>query len=135
MALAWAVAPLLGLDTMHRHAVIFSALPPAVLNYIFAEKYKQEPERVASIVMISTASLLFIRWHCSSRYRARLISDERLLYGGYAKSVLSATYSHRGYYPIVDLPILCLGVRIMELIYRHSYATSLLGRRFCMHND
>lgn len=62
MALAWAVAPLLGLDTMQTGMLlIFGALPPAVLNYIFAEKYKQEPERVASIVMIgNTASLLFI---------------------------------------------------------------------------
>jgi predicted permease len=62
MALAWAVAPLLGLDKMQTGMLlIFGALPPAVLNYIFAEKYKQEPERVASIVMIgNVASLLFI---------------------------------------------------------------------------
>jgi predicted permease len=62
MALAWAIAPLLGLDTMQAGMLlIFGALPPAVLNYIFAEKYRQEPERVASIVMIgNTASLLFI---------------------------------------------------------------------------
>ncbi len=62
MALAWAIAPLLGLDAMQTGMLlIFGALPPAVLNYIFAEKYKQEPERVASIVMIgNTASLLFI---------------------------------------------------------------------------
>ena len=62
MALAWAVAPLLGLGTMQTGMLlIFGALPPAVLNYIFAEKYRQEPERVASIVMIgNTASLLFI---------------------------------------------------------------------------
>jgi predicted permease len=62
MALAWAVAPLLGLDKMQTGMLlIFGALPPAVLNYIFAEKYKQEPERVASIVMIgNTASLVFI---------------------------------------------------------------------------
>lgn len=62
MALAWSVAPLLGLDKMQAGMLlIFGALPPAVLNYIFAEKYKQEPERVASIVMIgNVASLLFI---------------------------------------------------------------------------
>ena len=41
--------------------VLFGALPPAVLNYIFAERYRQEPERVASIVMVgNTASLLVI---------------------------------------------------------------------------
>jgi predicted permease len=32
--------------------LVFGALPPAVLNYMFAERYKQEPERVASMVMI-----------------------------------------------------------------------------------
>ena len=41
--------------------IIFGALPPAVLNYIFAERYKQEPERVAAIVMIgNTVSLAVI---------------------------------------------------------------------------
>lgn len=41
--------------------ILFGALPPAVLNYIFAERYRQEPERVASIVMIgNTASLVVI---------------------------------------------------------------------------
>lgn len=62
MALAWVAAPLLGLDDMQTGMLlIFGALPPAVLNYIFAEKYGQEPERVASIVMIgNVASLLFI---------------------------------------------------------------------------
>jgi len=62
MALAWAAAPLLALDDVQTGMLlIFGALPPAVLNYIFAEKYGQEPERVASIVMIgNVASLLFI---------------------------------------------------------------------------
>jgi predicted permease len=41
--------------------ILFGALPPAVLNYIFAERYHQEPERVASMVLIgNTASLLII---------------------------------------------------------------------------
>ena len=62
MAVAWGVAPLLGLDGMQSGMLlIFGGLPPAVLNYIFAERYRQEPERVASIVMIgNVASLLFI---------------------------------------------------------------------------
>lgn len=62
MAVAWAMVPLLGLDGMQASMLlIFGALPPAVLNYIFAEKYRQEPERVASIVMIgNTATLVFI---------------------------------------------------------------------------
>ena len=32
--------------------LVFGALPPAVLNFLFAERYRQEPERVASIVLI-----------------------------------------------------------------------------------
>jgi predicted permease len=62
MAIAWMMVPVLGLSGMQAGMLlIFGALPPAVLNYIFAEKYKQEPERVASIVMIgNVASLLFI---------------------------------------------------------------------------
>jgi len=41
--------------------ILFGALPPAVLNYIFAERYHQEPERVASMVLIgNTASLVII---------------------------------------------------------------------------
>lgn len=32
--------------------LIFGALPPAVLNFIVAEKYRQEPSRVASMVML-----------------------------------------------------------------------------------
>ncbi len=62
MAVAWAIVPLLGLGGMQAGMLlIFGALPPAVLNYIFAEMYKQEPERVASIVMIgNVASLVFV---------------------------------------------------------------------------
>jgi len=62
MAVAWTVAPLLGLaETQAGMLLIFGALPPAVLNYIFAERYRQEPERVASIVMIgNVAALLFV---------------------------------------------------------------------------
>lgn len=32
--------------------LLFGALPPAVLNYMFAERYQQEPSTVASIVLI-----------------------------------------------------------------------------------
>ncbi|GGB04773.1 AEC family transporter [Agarivorans gilvus] len=41
--------------------ILFAALPPAVLNFIIAEQYQLEPQRVASIVMLGNiASLLFI---------------------------------------------------------------------------
>ena len=32
--------------------LLFGVLPPAVLNFIFAERYGQEPAKVASIVII-----------------------------------------------------------------------------------
>ena len=32
--------------------LVFGALPPAVLNYMFAERYNQEPEKVASMVLL-----------------------------------------------------------------------------------
>ena len=61
-ALALAIAWLLGLEGEQRALLlVFGALPPAVLNYVFAERYRQEPDKVASIVMIGNlASLLFI---------------------------------------------------------------------------
>lgn len=40
--------------------ILFGALPPAVLNYIFAERYHQEPERVASMVLIGNMASLAI---------------------------------------------------------------------------
>lgn len=40
--------------------ILFGALPPAVLNYIFAERYHQEPERVASIVLVGNVASLAI---------------------------------------------------------------------------
>ena len=62
VALTLAIAWLLGLEGQQRALLlVFGALPPAVLNYVFAERYRQEPDKVASIVMIGNlASLLFI---------------------------------------------------------------------------
>jgi predicted permease len=40
--------------------LLFGALPPAVLNYIFAERYRQEPDRVASIVLLGNSAALAI---------------------------------------------------------------------------
>lgn len=43
------------------YIILFSVLPPAVLNYMFAERYRQQPEEVASIVLIGNlSSLIFI---------------------------------------------------------------------------
>ena len=40
--------------------IIFGALPPAVLNYLVAEQYNQEPEKVASIVMLANLGSLIV---------------------------------------------------------------------------
>ncbi len=40
---------------------VFASLPPAVLNFLIAEEYRQEPEKVASIVLLGhLASLVFV---------------------------------------------------------------------------
>ena len=59
---AMAIEPLLPLDDTQRGLMyIFAALPPAVLNFMVAEMYRQEPEKVASIVMIGNlAALVFV---------------------------------------------------------------------------
>ncbi len=48
-------------ESLARQLVLFAVLPPAVLNYVLAEQYGQEPETVASIVIWGNlASLLTI---------------------------------------------------------------------------
>lgn len=43
------------------YLILFSVLPPALLNYMVAERYRQEPEQVAAIVLIGNmASLLIV---------------------------------------------------------------------------
>lgn len=60
--LAYLIAPFLTLpDQQWGVLLVFAALPPAVLNFMLAEKYQQEPQRVASIVLAGNfASLIFI---------------------------------------------------------------------------
>ncbi len=38
--------------------LLFAALPPAVLNYLIAERYDQEPEQVATLVLIGNLGSL-----------------------------------------------------------------------------
>ncbi|HET8747483.1 MAG TPA: AEC family transporter, partial [Ramlibacter sp.] len=50
--LAWA----LGLEGMARaQLILFGALPPAVMQYLLAERYEQEPERVAAMILLGNA--------------------------------------------------------------------------------
>ena len=62
MLIAAGVIQLLGLQGRDAAMLfVFGALPPAVLNFLFAERYRQEPERVASIVLIGNlAALIFL---------------------------------------------------------------------------
>jgi predicted permease len=62
MAIAYAVIQLFGLEGRDAAMlVVFGALPPAVLNFLFAERYQQEPQRVASIVLVGNlAALVFL---------------------------------------------------------------------------
>ncbi|MDH5631796.1 MAG: AEC family transporter [Gammaproteobacteria bacterium] len=54
LTMAWLISPFLNLDpTQQACLYVFACLPPAVLNYMVAEKYNQEPKKVASIVFIA----------------------------------------------------------------------------------
>lgn len=60
MVVAWAFGLLANLSLLERDMLfVFGALPPAVSSFIFAERYKQEPDKVASIVIIGNALALF----------------------------------------------------------------------------
>lgn len=59
VAVALLVMPWLALDGSQKALLLlFGALPPAVLNYLVAERYQQEPARVAAIVMIGNLGAL-----------------------------------------------------------------------------
>ena len=62
IAMAALLSPVLGLDpTQQGLLILFGCLPPAVLNFMVAEQFNQEPAKVASIVLIgNAASLLFV---------------------------------------------------------------------------
>ena len=62
LVMAAVIAHLLALNPLQAGLLyLFGALPPAVLNFMVAEQYRQEPGKVASIVLIGNLmSLLFI---------------------------------------------------------------------------
>ncbi len=59
---AWPLVRALGLEGAARgQLILFAALPPAVVQYLLAERYRQEPERVAAMILLGNAlALLFI---------------------------------------------------------------------------
>jgi malate permease and related proteins len=62
IAMAALLAPLLGLTpTQQGLLILFGCLPPAVLNFMVAEQFRQEPAKVASIVLIGNVmSVIFV---------------------------------------------------------------------------
>jgi predicted permease len=59
--LAFLLAELLDLNERDSAMlVIFGALPPAVMNFLFAERYQRDPQRVAAIVLIGNLASLLI---------------------------------------------------------------------------
>jgi predicted permease len=53
LLLAWPMIHFLDLQGIQLAAVwVFAALPPAVLNYMLAEQFQQEPHKVAALVLI-----------------------------------------------------------------------------------
>lgn len=60
LGIAYTLEPFLQLDPLQWSVLlIFAALPPGVLNYMIAERYNQEPTRVASIVLIGNVGAIF----------------------------------------------------------------------------
>ncbi len=62
IAVALPLAWVLGLEGMARaQLILFSALPPAVMQFLLAERYGQEPERVAAMILLGNAlAVLFV---------------------------------------------------------------------------
>lgn len=61
LLLTWLLALLLGLEGEHKAMlIIFGALPPAMINYVFAEKYGQGPDEVAAIVLIGNMAAVLV---------------------------------------------------------------------------
>jgi predicted permease len=62
IAMAALLAPVLSLDaTQQSLLILFGCLPPAVLNFMVAEQYDQEPAKVASIVLVGNlAAIVFV---------------------------------------------------------------------------
>lgn len=59
--LTWLLAHLLGLQGEQKAMlIIFGALPPAMINYVFAEKYGQGPDEVAAIVLIGNLAAVAV---------------------------------------------------------------------------
>lgn len=61
LILAWPMMAILDLPGIQIASLwVFAALPPAVLNYMLAEQYHQEPHKVAALVLIGNLGSLIV---------------------------------------------------------------------------
>ncbi|QEM80167.1 AEC family transporter [Halomonas binhaiensis] len=61
LVLAWPLIVLFELSGLQAASLwVFAALPPAVLNYLVSEQYRQEPHKVASLVLIGNLGSLVV---------------------------------------------------------------------------
>jgi hypothetical protein len=62
LVVAWPLVIWLGLEgTARAQLLLFAALPPAVLQFMLADRYQQEPEKVAAMVMLGNVmALIFV---------------------------------------------------------------------------
>lgn len=62
LAMAWIMDGMLAMTSQQRGLMyLFAALPPAVFCFMMAEQYRQEPDKVAAIVLLGNlASVVFV---------------------------------------------------------------------------
>ena len=61
LAMAWAVVAFIDLPEMQlAQLLVFAALPPAVLNFMLAERYSVEPHKVAAVVLLGNLASLLV---------------------------------------------------------------------------
>ena len=59
VAIALMLCQWLPLNAMHQNILLlFGVLPPAVVNFMLAEQYDRDPEKVASMVLIGNVTAL-----------------------------------------------------------------------------
>jgi predicted permease len=60
ITIALLISPLIEMTELQRGLLfVFASLPPAVLNFLVADRNKQDPELVASIVLLGNLSAMF----------------------------------------------------------------------------
>ena len=61
LAMAWAVVAFIDLPEMQlAQLLVFAALPPAVLNFMLAERYSVDPPKVAAVVLLGNLASLLV---------------------------------------------------------------------------